>query len=398
MSNKKNECKTNNSNALTDVNEIKRNKKYRVEIENKRQFKFFRWFVISNASLRNRYLQALPKNLARLNSLTRLSISDASKIIHEIIDDYFYDNNDLISHYCRKIDEFLDSMLPENEFDWFKKNKDACYFVWLYTRTYPPKIDNLLLNYHFENTPEKFLDSLYSPVRVFPNDDIKPLTALSNFVDDKLTYSPEKFMSEINSLVKYPASHQERYDSIIHFLDRAPASLQSRLDYIRLIREEWHLKNTNKINIPATDKLLCKWAWEYIKNKPYQRERVYQDIADTTENSVPNKDEDTDTDTDTKNTSNTDFKKSETTPPKIGYVVKEIKYDKNNPIKIGWQNAFSLIQPQTPEEIYLAVNAIWTFYISNLFLEPELLTQFRRARDTYLTRRKKGKKTNPKKS
>ncbi|OWF86126.1 hypothetical protein B4916_22975 [Yersinia intermedia] len=61
MSNKKNECKTNSSNALTDINEIKRNKKYRVKIENKRQFKFFRWFVISNASLRNRYLQALPK-------------------------------------------------------------------------------------------------------------------------------------------------------------------------------------------------------------------------------------------------------------------------------------------------------------------------------------------------
>ncbi len=70
-----------------------------------------------------RYLQSLLKNQARLNSITRLSISSASVIIQEIIDNYFYNNNDLISHYCWKIDEFLDSILPENEFYWFKKTK-----------------------------------------------------------------------------------------------------------------------------------------------------------------------------------------------------------------------------------------------------------------------------------
>ncbi|MDN0096322.1 hypothetical protein [Yersinia rohdei] len=391
MSNKKNEYKANNSNALTGVNEIERNKKYRVKIKNKRQYNFFYWFVMSNESLRNRYLQSPLKNKKRLNLITRLGISDASVIIQEVIDNYFYDNNDGISHYCWKIDEFLDSMLSENEFDWFRKNKDACYFVWLHTRTYFPEIDKSLLNYHFENTPEKFSASLPSPTYSFPNDDIKPITALSELVNNKQpTYSTETFMSEISSLVKFPASHQERYDSIIHFIDLAPASLQSRLSYIRCIREQWHLKNTNKINIPATDTSLCEWAWEYIRNKPHLRERVYQDIVDTTENS--------DLNTDAENTSNTDFEKGETTPQKIGYVVKEIKPDEKNPIKIKWQNAFNLIQPQTPEEMCLAVNAIWTFYISNSFQESRLLAQFRRARDTYLTRRKKGKKTNPKKS
>ncbi|HDL6692086.1 TPA: hypothetical protein PXJ52_000637 [Yersinia enterocolitica] len=393
MSNKKNEYKANNSNALTGVNEIELNKKYRVKIKNKRQFKFFYWFVLSNNSLRNRYLQSPLRNQKRLNSITRLSISDASVIIQEVIDNYFYDNNDGISHYCCKIDEFLDSMLPENEFDWFRNNKDACYFVWLHTRTHSPRICNSLLNYHFENTPEKFLDSLYSPARFIPNDDIKLFTALSDIVNYKLTYSPKKFMSEINSLVKYPASHQERYDSIINFLDRTPASLQSRLDYIRLIREEWHLRNTNKINIPATDKLLCKWAWEYMYNKSYQRKRVYTEI---TYNADISKESDQDSEGD----KNSSFIAPSVKPKKEKYYVKEFRPDEyySDWPTIEWQKGFSLIQPQTPEEMCLAVNAIWTFYISSSLLEPELLTQFRRARDTYLTRRKKGKKTNPKKS
>ncbi|MDR4896820.1 hypothetical protein RF656_08685, partial [Yersinia kristensenii] len=209
----------------------------------------------------------------------------------------------------------------------------------------------------------------------------------------KLTYSPKKFMSEINSLVKYPASHQERYDSIINFLDRAPASLQSRLDYIRLIREEWHLRNTNKINIPATDKLLCKWAWEYMYNKSYQRKRVYTEI---TYNADISKESDQDSEGD----KNSSFIAPSVKPKKEKYYVKEFRPDEyySDWPTIEWQKGFSLIQPQTPEEMCLAVNAIWTFYISSSLLEPELLTQFRRARDTYLTRRKKGKKTNPKKS
>ncbi|MCW6650200.1 hypothetical protein, partial [Yersinia ruckeri] len=91
MSNKKNEYKANNSNALSGVNEIERNKKYRVKIKNKRQFKFFCWFVLSNNSLRNRYLQSILKNQKRLNSITSLSISGASAIIQEIIDNYYYD-------------------------------------------------------------------------------------------------------------------------------------------------------------------------------------------------------------------------------------------------------------------------------------------------------------------
>lgn len=351
------------------------NEKYKIKITNKRQFNFFQWFVLSNENMRGTYLFSLPKNIKRLNSISRLSIVEASKIIQEVIDVHYHHNNDSIKYYCWKVDEFLDSLLSEKEFDWFKTNADACYFVWLNIKNFHPELSNEFMGYYLENMPHSF--------------ERKVIDANGNQV---LETGPTNFLNGISNSMQFPVSHQERYDAIVNYLDRVPASLQSRLFYIKNIREQWHFKRSNRkeINIPLSDEALCEWAWQYMHQKTYPRKRVY------TETTVPTKNEgasekSTFNSEDSKNIASTTDGE---THVKKGYVVKEFGPDNQNPYPpaIEWRKAFNLIQPQTPAETYLAVNAVWFFYINNTPNEAVLLQQFRRARDTYLTRRNKCKK------
>lgn len=407
----KNEFKNNLNSEITDVKETERNKKYRVKITNKRQLKFFQWFVFSNVEITNKYLSSPLKNKQRIDSINRLSTREASDIIHEVIYYYHDDNNDTIAYYCREIDELLDCMLPDSEFDWFKENKDACYFVWLYIKNKFPGISESLFRYHTDNTPYKFPNTPPATVPSFAfikNTPVQfsPKTILSELAsepgyDQKQWYSLQNFLNEISSLVQYPANHRERFQSIIHYIDRVPATRQTRFLYVKTIRNEWHLKNwyKNIINISSSDEALCEWAWQYMRNKSYPRKRVYTEIIETTE-ITGNVEIDKDSVQDSEDNKNTHCPTQGVIPPKKWYFVKEYGPGQNNTPgfpQIEWQRGFSLIQPQTPAEMHLAVNAIWTFYIRNNPCEIELLPQFRRSRDTYLTRRNKNKKANSKK-
>lgn len=400
----KNEFKNNLNSEITDVKETERNKKYRVKISNKRQLKFFQWFVFSNVEITNKYLSSPLKNKQRIDSINRLSTREASDIIHEVIYYYHDNNNDTIAYYCRKIDELLDCMLPDSEFDWFKENKDACYFVWLYIKTYYPCISYSLLQYFEGNTPDKF-PSTYTitppnvcmikniPVKMNPSKALSALAPIQDINQQKIN-SLNYFLREITSPVEYTANHRERYHSIIYYLDRVPAIRNDKFLYIKKIRSEWHFKNhyKNIINIPSSDEALCQWAWQYMLNKSYSRKRVY---TETSEN-VKDSDAGEESEQNSEDSKNIAPPAKDLPSPKTGYIVKEYKPDQNNILgfltRIEWQKGFSLIQPQTSAEMHLAVNAIWTFYIRNTPSETELLPQFRRARDTYLTRRNKSKK------
>jgi len=354
---------------------INDNEKYKIKITNKRQFNFFQWFVLNNENMRGTYLSSLPKNIKRLNSINRLSIAEASKIIQEVIDVYYHHNKDSIMYYCRRVDEFLDSLLSEKEFDWFKSNSDACYFVWLNIKNFYPELSSEYIRYCSENMPHSF-----ERIVIDANGNQASETGTTNFLNN------------ISNSNQFPVSHKERYDAIVNYLDRVPASLQSRLFYIKNIRAQWHYKRSNskEINIPLSDEALCKWAWQYMDQKTYPRKRVYIETTMPTKNEGASE----------KCTFNPEDSKSTTsttdgeTRVKKGYIVKEFGPDNQNPypLAIEWRKAFNLIQPQTPAETYLAVNAVWFFYINNTPNEAVLLQQFRRARDTYLTRRNKCKK------
>ncbi|WP_205733729.1 hypothetical protein, partial [Enterobacter hormaechei] len=96
------------------------------------------------------------KNMKRINSIYRMNIRDASLLLSEIVSDYYSGVLDAILHYERKIEIFLDSLLPESEFEWFRKNEHACYFVWLSIKKHYPQLSSEMLNIQQEVAPQKF--------------------------------------------------------------------------------------------------------------------------------------------------------------------------------------------------------------------------------------------------
>ncbi len=201
-----------------------KNEDYRLKIKTKRELSVFYWFVMENKPMVDRYRFSPLKNMKRINSIYRMNIRDASLLLSEIISDYYSGVLDAILHYERKIEIFLDSLLPESEFEWFRKNEHACYFVWLSIKKYYPQLSSEMLNIQQEVAPQKF-SNVHSLV---------DLSGLDNFSQkNQHAIASEPFLSEINSLHVHPASHKERYNSILYFMDLVPSYFIDKLSFIK---------------------------------------------------------------------------------------------------------------------------------------------------------------------
>jgi hypothetical protein len=384
----------------------------RLKIKTKRELSVFYWFVMENKPIVDYYLSSPLKNIKRINSIYRMNMGDASGLLSEIISNYHSDVIDPIRYFEGKIELFLDSLLPESEFEWFRKNENACYFVWLSIKKHYPQLSSEMLNFQKEIAPQKFSHT-------------QPLAGLlatgNSSPDIPHAVAPEYFLSEISSLHANPASHKERYKSILYFMDLVPSYFSDKFSFIRNIRSQWNIKFKVKckLNIPMEDTALCQWAWDYIKNKPSLRKRVYShgtnspmgDIALSGEYNIhsictaDNKDDICNKNM-SESTSQEDYNKStrndaandmnsgnESDIKKVSYRTIDLSTEDGGLLSsiniIGWHNAFEIIQPSTPKETYLAIHAVWIFYVGGTVLEPELYHQFKRARDTYLTRKRK---------
>ncbi|EKI3327351.1 hypothetical protein PEH87_005377 [Salmonella enterica] len=156
-----------------------------------------------------------------------------------------------------------------------------------------------------------------------------------------------------------------------------------------------------------------------MKNKPSRRMRIYDQSTDTPEKSAALSGEDDTSPTysaDNKDdncnkhmsesTSQEDYNKStgndaasdknsghESGTKKVSYRTIDLSPEGGSTLskvnRIGWHDAFEIIQPSTPKETYLAIHAVWIFYVGGTYIEPELYQQFKRAKDTYLTRKRK---------
>lgn len=389
-----------------------KNESYRLKIKTKRELSVFYWFVMENKPMTGYYLSSPLKNMKRINSIYRMSMGDASGLLSEIISHYHSGALDAILYYERKIELFLDSLLPESEFEWFRKNEHACYFVWLSIKKYCPQLSSEMLNIQKEVVPQNF-----SHVR-----SLADLSVYGNFnPNTQHVIALEPFLSEIKSLHTHPTSHKERYNSILYFMDLVPAYFIDKLSFIKNIRSQWDskFKAKRKLNIPMDNTELCQWAWEYMKNKPSRRMRIYDQSTDTPEKSAAlsgeddtsptysadNKDENCNKHI-SESTSQEDYNKSprndaangknsehKSGTKKVSYRTIDLSPEGGSTLskvnRIGWHDAFEIIQPSTSKEIYLAIHAVWTFYVGGTLSEPELYHQFKRARDTYLTRKRK---------
>ncbi|EKI3327350.1 hypothetical protein PEH87_005376 [Salmonella enterica] len=175
-----------------------KNESYRLKIKTKRELSVFYWFVMENKPMTGYYLSSPLKNMKRINSIYRMSMGDASGLLSEIISHYHSGALDAILYYERKIELFLDSLLPESEFEWFRKNEHACYFVWLSIKKYCPQLSSEMLNIQKEVVPQKF-----SHVR-----SLADLSVYGNFnPNTQHVIALEPFLSEIKSLHTHPTSH-----------------------------------------------------------------------------------------------------------------------------------------------------------------------------------------------
>jgi hypothetical protein len=105
-----------------------KNEDYRLKIKTKRELSVFYWFVMENKPMVDCYRSSPLKNMKRINSIYRMNIWDASLLLSEIVRDYYSGVLDAILHYEGKIEIFLDSLLPESEFEWFRKNEHGLLF------------------------------------------------------------------------------------------------------------------------------------------------------------------------------------------------------------------------------------------------------------------------------
>ena len=392
-----------------------KNEDNRLKIKTKRELSVFYWFVMENKPMVDHYRSSPLKNMKRINSIYRMNIRDAPLLLSEIVSDYYSGVLDAILYYERKIELFLDSLLPESEFEWFRKNEHACYFVWLSIKKYYPLLSSEMINIQKEVAPQKF-SHVHSLTDLSVSDNFNPNT--------QYAIALESFLSEIKSLHTHPTSHKERYNSILYFMDLVPAYFIDNLSFIKNIRSQWDnkFKAKRKLSIPMDNTELCQWAWEYMKNKPSRRMRIYDQSTDTPEKSVAlsgeynihsvctadNKDDICNQNM-SESTSQEDYDKStgndaasdknsghESGTKKVSYRTIDLSPEDGGLLssfnKIGWHDAFEIIQPSTPKETYLAIHAVWIFYVGGTYIEPELYQQFKRARDTYLTRKRKNKK------
>jgi hypothetical protein len=129
------------------------------------------------------------------------------------------------SHLIDKMEQHCEAqILPNNYFEWFKKNDRACCWVWSIIRK------GQQLNTYMPEAPQ-LTSLLYQQI-------------VSN---------------------QHPCSTNERYECVIEFFDRWLQSLSAKVAYLERIKIQWGGMNssTPPFKWLREDDEQCRWALEY---------------------------------------------------------------------------------------------------------------------------------------
>lgn len=142
----------------------------------------------------------------------------------------------------------VDEVIPEGAFEWIKDNPRACYWIW----------------YQACTVTAAGLSSYQEPANEM---------RVPSYAQESQGNTPSISMLSLYSKLKLnmlPASHQERFNSIIDFFDLWSNSYSAKSQYLLDLKQQWsvifnmhdpfHWLNEN-------DNLQCLWAWEYVSTK-----------------------------------------------------------------------------------------------------------------------------------
>ncbi|EKK5564396.1 hypothetical protein PN823_000726 [Enterobacter hormaechei] len=208
-----------------------------VKLRNERELRFYRWFFQNDSAILSYQLKPTGSML-NINHLYTLDVRKASDVINSAIRVFYHP--EIAQGYGESSRrEISNNLLPQQEFSWFKKCQDACYYVWLRIRVTDIK--------NISHNPFIPLSGLATP--------LIPRENIYNLLD----------------LISYPANHQERLQVITDFFDRLSVGLKDKLAFMKNIRSEWYALYMHKDTFPLkkNEKEKCEWAWKYI-----QRNRV----------------------------------------------------------------------------------------------------------------------------
>ncbi|WP_338366607.1 hypothetical protein [uncultured Pseudoalteromonas sp.] len=159
---------------------------------------------------------------------------EGARVINEFIASQEIEQKEKDQMALSLIDEAKQSLLPLDEFSWFKDDERACYFVWasIYLYSYA----------------------------AYPN---HPLTLQTQENQPQYVH----FYSEHN-LKNNPSSSMERFGEVVKYFDRVRQPREWKLDLIAHLKGIWgHIFSSRKPFswLEKDNEEQCRWAWDYIK-------------------------------------------------------------------------------------------------------------------------------------
>lgn len=171
---------------------------------------------------------------------------EGAKIINQIIASREASSEEKDQMALSLIDEAKQELLPLDEFNWFKDDERACYFVWASIYLY------------------RYLSTPHHPINKSPN-------------------HPLIFAVHYNQLglKNNPSNSQERFDEVVKYFDYIPQHKQWKLDLITYLKDTWSqvFKSRKPFSwLKKDNDEQCLWAWEYMQRVDINRSKpmIYQ--------------------------------------------------------------------------------------------------------------------------
>lgn len=157
-------------------------------------------------------------------------IKHCNTVINTVMQHCYPDNDQRLTHIQHMQFIVKPSLIPDIEFEWFKNNEQACYWVWGYLRS----ADRYMLKFPYQ--PSYFEDA-----------DIPP------YENMKLETSP------VNT--------QHRYNLVVDFFDSWYEQPANKTQLIEHLKKEWqaiYAKPKPFKWLDINDDEQCEWVWNYI--------------------------------------------------------------------------------------------------------------------------------------
>lgn len=187
---------------------------------------------------------------------------EGAKIINQIIASREASSEEKDQMALSLIDEAKQELLPLEEFNWFKDDERACYFVWasIYLNSY----------YSAPNHPTA------APQPQSPTYDpyyYDPSNPTATAPPPTLQYALSYFQL---GLKNNPSNSMERFNEAVKYFDRVRQHKQWKLDLMTHLKDVWgHIFSSRKPFswLEKDNDEQCRWAWEYMRKIDFNRSK-----------------------------------------------------------------------------------------------------------------------------